>query len=294
MECISIQSGENELAAEVFKRFEDIPLCDKYEAYQILHDNWINISEDLEKIQNEGRSAITQVDPNMVKKKDKDGKEKEVQDGFVGHIIPFDLIQKELLANDLKEITEQETKVNEIKNRYEEILESIEEEEKGSFISDDGTKFIPKEVKETIKNYIKKRNPEIADKGSIEEKLIEVYYLNEKEKELNSSIKKAKATLHLKTKETIESLSNEAQKEFLFKKWIEPLIEEINGMPEKIISDLESQILALYRKYEFPSNTTDHEIKSVEKDLAGMLKELDGNSYDTKGIEEFIKQLETN
>ena len=98
----------------------------------------------------------------------------------------------------------------------------------------------------------------------------------------------------MKTKETIETLPDKTQKELLVKKWIEPLIKEINGMPDKIISDLESRILALYKKYEFPSNTTDHEIKSIEKNLVGMLKELKGNSYDSEGIEEFIKQLETN
>ncbi len=291
MESISIQSGESEFADEIFKRFKAIPLCDKYEAYQILHDNWVNISEDLEKIQSEGRSAITQVDPNMIKKKDKNGKENEVQDGFAGHVIPFDLVQKEYLRDDVTAIEKLSNEVAEIGSRYDEILESIDEEEKSTFISEDGTKFVPKDVKETIKDYIRKKNPEIADKDSLEEKLINVYRLNEKERDLNSQIRKAKAALHLRTKEKIESLTAEEQKNLLYKKWIEPLISAIDEMPGNIISELEKQIWTLYKKYEFPSNTTDHEIKSIEKDLVGMLKELSGNAYDNEGIEEFIKQL---
>lgn len=292
MENVNIQSGEGEIADDIFKRFDAIPLCDKYEAYQILHENWLNISEDLEKIQGEGKAAIIQVDPNMVKKKDKNGKEHEVQDGFVGHVIPFDLVQREYLKDDVVAIESLSNEVAEISNKYDELLESIDEEDRnGTYISEDGTKFVPKDVKEAIKDYIRKKKPEIADEGSLEEKLIKVYRLNEKEKELNSSIRKAKAELHLKTKEKIESLTDEEQKSLLYKKWIEPLVSAIDEMPGNVISDLEKQIIALYKKYEFPSSTTDHEIKATEKDLVGMLKDLSGNSYDDAGLEEFIKQL---
>ena len=70
-----------------------------YEAYQLLDDDWTKIAVDLEIIQTEGFEATKRVDPNMVIKK-KDGKEQEVQEGWVGRIIPFDLIQDTLLADD--------------------------------------------------------------------------------------------------------------------------------------------------------------------------------------------------
>ena len=46
------------------------------------------IAIDLEIIQTEGFAATKQVDPNMVLKKDA-----EVQDGWVGHVLPFELMQ---------------------------------------------------------------------------------------------------------------------------------------------------------------------------------------------------------
>lgn len=49
----------------------------------------------------EGKDAVRGVDPNMVVKKDK-----EVQDGWKGRILPFDLVQKELLRDELAQITE--------------------------------------------------------------------------------------------------------------------------------------------------------------------------------------------
>src|SRR5690606_13290191 len=120
---------EAELSVELFKRLEPIALIDKYQAYQLLNNQWQIISADLEMMQTEGFAATKQVDPNMVIKK-KDGKDTEVQDGWKGHILPFDLVQKTLLADDLRALEQQENRLAEIGSQLEEILESLSEEEK--------------------------------------------------------------------------------------------------------------------------------------------------------------------
>ena len=97
MDGVLVARAETLIADEIFRRLKEIPLIDKYEAYQTLDDNWQVIAADLEMIQTEGKTAITQVDANMVIKK-KDGKETEVQDGWVGHILPFKLVQENLLV----------------------------------------------------------------------------------------------------------------------------------------------------------------------------------------------------
>lgn len=60
---------------------KNISLIDKYEAYQLLDNEWGKIAVDLEIIQSEGFEATKKVDPNLVIKK-KDGKEQEVQEGW--------------------------------------------------------------------------------------------------------------------------------------------------------------------------------------------------------------------
>ena len=111
-------------------------LVDVYEAYQILDNDWNKIAVDLEIIQTEGFSATKQVDPNMIVKK-KDGKDQEVQDGWVGHIIPFELAQKKYHAEDLSKLHSYEERLAEILSGYEEALENIPEDEKGKeFIND--------------------------------------------------------------------------------------------------------------------------------------------------------------
>src|SRR5574344_1720208 len=100
MESINTSKEEAVLSEDIFKRLEPISLIDKYEAYQLLDDDWTKISVDLEIIQTEGFDATKTVDPNMVIKK-KDGKEQEVQDGWVGHVLPFELVQENLLKDKL-------------------------------------------------------------------------------------------------------------------------------------------------------------------------------------------------
>ncbi|MEE0553373.1 MAG: type I restriction-modification system subunit M, partial [Clostridia bacterium] len=92
-ETVNAVTAESDFTDDIFTRLKDIPLVDFYEAYQLLHDSWETVIEnDLEMIQTEGPAATTQVDPNLVLKK-KNGKDQEVQDGWKGHILPFELVQ---------------------------------------------------------------------------------------------------------------------------------------------------------------------------------------------------------
>ena len=97
---MDITTNEEEISSNIFGRLASIPLVDKYEAYQLLDSAWSVIASDLETIHRDGFLATKAVDPNMVLKK-KGGTEEEVQEGWVGRIIPFDLVQKELLSVEL-------------------------------------------------------------------------------------------------------------------------------------------------------------------------------------------------
>ena len=73
MDTLNISKTEAVLSLNIFERLKNIPLVDKYEAYQLLDDDWTKLAVDLEMIQTEGFEATKKVDPNMVVKK-KDGK----------------------------------------------------------------------------------------------------------------------------------------------------------------------------------------------------------------------------
>lgn len=281
MTALNISKAEATLSANIFERLKDIPLVDKYEAYQLLDDDWTKIAVDLEIIQTEGFEATKRVDPNMVIKK-KDGKEQEVQEGWVGRIIPFDLIQDTLLADDRAALKAKENRLSEIASEYEELFDSLTEEEKeGDYASEDG--FVNAEIKKALKSY--------SVEPETKEKLRKVAALASEEKELKSAIKKDDGLLEGKTKETIESLSDEQVIDLLKDKWITPLIQSLMKLPDSIVNELVSKLEALTKKYETTFAEVETQISETEKTLSAMIDDLEGNEFDMLGLSEFKKML---
>ncbi|NEW81745.1 MAG: type I restriction-modification system subunit M [Mariniphaga sp.] len=288
MESVNISREEAVLSKDIFKRMESVPLIDKYEAYQLLDDDWTKIEGDLEIIQTEGFAATKIVDPKMVlKKKGKD--EEEVQDGWMGRIMPFELVQETYLKDELQNLKQKESRLLEITVEYEEILDSLSEEEKeGDIVNDamDGfvTAAVAKEAKQ-IQADRKKNGALVVD--SYEAKIVKVSELFAEEKELKKQLYLETAKLHLLTKETIEQLSDEQVFELLELKWITPFVIALNNLPTVLIHELTTQVQALADKYATTYSAVVEEIHETETVLASLIDELTGNEFDTKGLSEF-------
>ena len=122
-------------------------MIDKYEAFQVLDNVWNQISADIEIIQTEGEAAIMQVDPHMVTKK-KNDKEVEVQEGWEGHILPFELVQEMYLTEELYQLQELQRELAALSASYSDMIDSLTDEEKETgILNDAGTEFVSKEVK---------------------------------------------------------------------------------------------------------------------------------------------------
>lgn len=283
MTSVNISKEEAVLSEEIFRRLSGIPLVDAYEAYQILDNDWNHIAVDLEIIQTEGFPATKQVDPNMIVKK-KDGKDQEVQDGWAGHVVPFDLIQQTMLSDNLAAIQGIEDRLAEITSGYEEALDELPEEEKDKdFVNDDKTAFVWPEVKKSIKS--KEMDVQVL---AI---LKKVSSDNEEEKKLKKQLKDQSEALHIETKKTIEALSDEQIYSLLDQKWISPLIDGLGKLPESIISDFIAQIEKLAAKYETTFADVEDQIQDTEKELSGMIDLLTGSEFDMAGLAELKKML---
>lgn len=281
MDTLNISKTEAVLSLNIFERLKNIPLVDKYEAYQLLDDDWTKLAVDLEMIQTEGFEATKKVDPNMVVKK-KDGKEQEVQEGWVGRIIPFDLIQDTLLADDKVALKEKENRLSEIASEYEELFESLTEEEKeGDYASEGG--FVNAEIKKALKSD--------SIEPEIKEKLLKAAALNTEEKSLKAAIKKETRLLEVKTKDTIEGLSDTQVIELLKAKWIQPLIKSLMKLPDRIVNELVSKLETLAKKYETTFAEVETEIADTQAALSAMIDELEGSDFDMLGLQEFKKML---
>lgn len=288
MADIQISKEESIIANDIFSRMKEIPLINKYEAYQLLDDDWVKISIDLEIIRTEGFEATKKVDPNIIIKK-KDGKDHEVQEGWIGHVIPFELIQETLLKEEADELKRIETRLAEIPNQYEEILDSLSEEEKESDICNEtGDAFVVKEVIKKIKDL---KGVTTQESVVLYDKLVKVAALLDSEREYKSEIKKKGAELQNHTKEAIENLSDDEVYLLLEKKWIEKLIENLFKLPDTNVDNLTNKIISISEKYRNTYSEIENEIQETEKELCDMIELLTGNEYDMKGLGEFKSLL---
>ncbi|HDR7135269.1 TPA: type I restriction-modification system subunit M [Bacillus cereus] len=344
---VKLANKEDILAMDIFSRLDGIKLIDRYDAYQILDDAWKDISGDIEILQQESFDSIRAVDPKMITKKVK-GKETIVQDGWIGRIIPFDLVQSTILKEEKKQLSTLENRLIEVQELLGEIINTLSEDE-GEYdvLNDSNDKFVLKDVnnelsefyndietpelialrayvalldskgskiekinfisnhpevnwsaitisangtynKKDVMNYISsiQTNYEFP-KGSFALKLSSVVRLLEEEKYLKKKIKEGNDELHMLTKNTIETLSDEQANELLKLKWIDPLVDSILKIPDNLIKELTKKLSSIQKKYDKTFVEVLDEIESTQNNLRILLDELNGNEFDMKGISEF-------
>jgi len=287
---VNVNREEEVLGNDIFNRLETIPLIDKYEAYQLLDNQWEAIKVDLEIIQTEGFEATKIVDPNMVLKK-KDGKETEVQEGWIGRIMPFQLVQEAYLKKELRSLQQKENRLLEITAAFEETLESLSEEEKEEdTVNEAKDSFVNAEVIKEAKQIIadnKKNKIVKLDKDSYEAKILAVDKIIAEEKEVKKELRIEFAALQHKTKTTIEALTDEQVYELLELKWINPLVTSLNNLPKTIIDELTTKTQTLADKYNTTYSDVANQITESETSLAELIGDLEGNEFDMKGLNEF-------
>lgn len=290
MLSLQVPRQEALICDQLFERLAKVgtvPLIDKYQAYQVLADHWQSIAVDLEILQTEGFDATRVVDPNFVVKK-KDGKDVEVQDGWKGRILPFDLVQLAHHKRELEALHKMEAELAEVVGQLEALLEGFNDEDKvKDTFNETGDKFVAAAVAKEAKELEADASVTAAlDPESYEAKIIQSAKALAKEKSLKTAIKKDAAALHLKTKGTIESLSDEQVIALLESKWLSPLVDELHRLPGLVMSTLAAKLQALVEKYRITYAENARDIKQAEDALVGMLGELHGGEFDLKGIEE--------
>ena len=297
MEAINVAKEESIIGDNLFGRLDFTGLIDPYAAYQLLDKQWGVIATDLEIIQSEGKQSIRKVDPNMVVKK-KDKVEVEVQEGWKGRILPFDLVQKEFLAAEFSKLAEVQSELDSYENTISEIEESIEEDDRQETIWDDEKEaFIMPGIAKLAKTYAKacKLSEEAAlskyEEDSIEWKLLSISVANTKSKAVKKQHKDLSLKILEETKKIIEGLDEKSCTKLLKKKWIEPLVTAISEMPTQLIVELKKKIGHLANKYSETLHDIDDQIEKTNQELALMIDELTGSEDDMIGLAEFKQSL---
>lgn len=283
VESVEELKAQDEIAADIFRRLETIPLVDKYAAYQALADNWQVISNDVETIKQEGFGAARMVETayKLVKKNDE---EIEVADGLKGRIIPFELVQQVKFQAELDAISLLQARVEEINGELDELCDGFSTEEVEQYLdSEKDNAFDKKAITSAAKS--KKDDVELETKT----KLKAIVRLWEEQTKTNKQIRSDKQALIDKTKAAIESLTDEEVTMFLHKKWIDPVCKGIDDTLVSVLSVLENKVQSLSEKYAVSYKQLNEELETVQGELAELVGQLTGDEYAIWGLNELVK-----
>ena len=125
MASLNVQQTQTAISDDLFRRLQPFTLVNKYQAFQFFSQDWEHVATDLEILQTEGMDAVRQVNPHMVVKNNR-----EVQDGYEGHVLPFSLVQETLFQDELLTISEKEARLSEIAEEEEPTADFKKEEKR--------------------------------------------------------------------------------------------------------------------------------------------------------------------
>lgn len=286
---VAINQEEDVISDELFARLGKHPIFNPYDVYQLLDDSWQVISTDLEILQTEGWDKVREVEPNMVlkKKKDKDTgveTEIEVQEGWKGRIMPFELVQQLFLADYLARIADVETEAAECATDIESRISELSDENREKYIDEESEKLDTKKLAADVKAM--QKDPDLKDP-----ELLELQRLLNSQKEINKQLKGLQAELLEKTIYSIEHLTDDDAYTLLREKWIMPLCAKVTTLPLELLNTIEKDVNRLIKRYSDTLVNVGSEIGKAEKELADLLGELTGEDADMQAIRELQKLL---
>ena len=273
-----LQKLMEEMLDDIMEVLKEYKFIDVYDGYQIIAEIWKNaLTHDTEIIANEefykaGRTR----EPNMVTKGSGKNKREE-QDGYVGRIIPNDLIAKELYGEELKAIEDKKESVQNIEGKLSELVENAKAEDtpennalfdslKKNENDEPGDTFDSKALKAELKN---------AEKGSEKYKLLKIVETLMSERlSLAKSIKSEEQELKDAVQERILVLTDEEVDKLIFKKWFGSTVAQITGLVKiPLKADLDT-LKMLQERYADTLADIDSEIESLMSEFETLRNEL--------------------
>lgn len=279
--AVNSQKALGDISDEIFSRLHGMPLVDRYDAYQVLHEHWTGISGDLEMLQTEGLDAARVVELTYKIVKTDDGEE-EVPAGLEGRVIPFELIQSEMFQDKLSAIKDLELQRSETDSIIDELKECFDEDEAKAYIIEDTDKLNKALIKKDSKD--KTGNVEPATLRKLKG-LVNQWALQTK---LNKELKEARKELEDATIEAITSLTDEQIARFLHIKWIDPICFGIQGLLPDRLTAMEKSVMALEAKYAMPYSRLTSDLAKTKNDFAELLSDLTGDPYTLAGLHGLI------
>lgn len=264
---------KTEMLEEIKSIVLSFGLIDEYSGYQIIADIWKNtLGHDVDVVLNNGfYKAGRMREPNMVVKGSGE-KRQLIQEGFVGSIIPNDLIEKEFYSQELNEIKELEYELGEIETSIETFTEYAKDDSNqdyevlGNCLNNEREKLERKKIKANIKEL---------DKGDSDREILEqCEKLFSDKTVVNKKIKNIKQEINDAVQEKILSLKDEEIDKLLFEKWFGNLQDEMNQLIMTPVNKELESIKLLENKYIETLDCINEQISNLDNDVKDLMEEL--------------------
>lgn len=263
----------DEMLVEIKEILSEFKYIDVYNGYQIVAEIWKNaLIHDTEVIAlSDFYTAGRTREPNMVTK-GTGNKKREEQDGWVGSIVPNELIAKRLYSEKLEEIESKKTSIQEIENELSDFVEAtkVEDSEEANALGE-----TLNEAGEAIENKSVKAELKKASKGTVEYNLLKkVEKLFADKSALSKAVKADEKTLKEAVQERILTLTNEEIDNLMHEKWFGNTVDVMVGLVEIPLKKELGKLQMLHNRYADTLSAIDRESLSLESAFEALMSEL--------------------
>ena len=281
-----INSIKKDMLLEIKEIMEEFSYVNIYNGYQNISNIWEeNLKTDLELIKacdfyELGRKR----EPNIVVK-GTGKKKREEQEGWVGSLVPNELIVQNLYSKENQEIEDLKNKLSDIESSLDEIVENtkIEGTEEYEVLYDCLNKNKDDEVTNSFGKTAVKNEKKMYEKDSEEYKMLKnVEKLMDDKTSINKEIKFREEELKKNAEDRIVKLKDEEIDKIIYDKWFKNLESEMINLIEKLkniksayLSEMFPKEGELYPKRRFAGFTKPWE----EKKLGDVVDVNSGKDY---------------
>lgn len=246
---------------------------DVYGGYQVIAEIWKNsLTHDTELISLQEFYTLGRTrEPNLVMKGSGD-KKREEQDGWVGALIPNELILKHIFSNDISMLERKKERIIDLESQITEQIEATTVEDSfesmvlGETLNAAADAIDMAKLKAELKKY-KKNTEEHELLQKIEQ------WVQEKS-ELTKQIKVEEKDLKDKVYDRILTLSNTEIDQLMYEKWFGNVNVRITQLIEEPIKNDLKLLKVLSERYSSTLTELDSDSENLENDLRKMMDEL--------------------
>ncbi|RTR26718.1 type I restriction-modification system subunit M [Robertmurraya yapensis] len=262
-----------EMLVEIKEILSEFHYIDVYDGYQIVAEIWKNtLIHDTEIVSlRDFYTAGRTREPNMVTKGTGNNKREE-QDGWVGSIVPNELIEKHLYSAEIEEIESKRDRIQEIEKELSDLVEAAKVEDSdeanalGGILNETGEAFETKLVKAELKN---------ASKGTAEYNLLKkLEKLFADKSELSKAVRADEKALKEAVQERILILTNEEIDSLMYEKWFGNIVHAMIDLVEVPLKKELSILQMLHNRYTDTLSAIDEESRDLESAFEALMSEL--------------------